>query len=73
MMKISQTQQPKPKLIQKQKASSQKMVLEPPQLVLTAIVNVIVMVGLTKIIAILETVEVRIRLEQNFATCLEGH
>jgi len=47
------------------------MVLEPHQLVITAIVNVIVMVGLTKIIGTLETVEVRITLGQNFATYLE--
>jgi hypothetical protein len=49
------------------------MVLEPHQLVITAIVNVIVMVGLTKIIGTLETAEVRILLERNFATYLEVH
>jgi len=47
------------------------MVLEPHQLVITAIVNVIVMVGLTKIIGTLETAEVRITLGRNFATYLE--
>jgi hypothetical protein len=47
------------------------MVLEPHQLVIIAIVNVIVMVGRTKIIDILETAEVRIPLGRNFATYLE--
>jgi len=47
------------------------MVLEPHQLVITAIANVIVMVGLTKIIGLSETAGVSIILGRNFATYQE--